>query len=69
MQNKDGWTALNFAAYYGKASTVKLLVENHADVNKPNKAGRTSLSCATQYNYPEIEPQLQTHGAKSGEKL
>ncbi len=69
LKEKDGWTALNFVAYYGNTSLVKLLVENHADVNISNKAGRTPLSFATQCKNSEVEVLLQAHGAEPSGKL
>ena len=33
---QDGWTALMSAAYDGHLSCVKVLLENHADINLQN---------------------------------
>lgn len=44
VADKDGWTALHYATYYGRTECVELLLEvPDIDVNKADKHGSTSL--------------------------
>ena len=43
VKGEDGWTPLMYAALYGDADTVRLLVDRGAMVNEENDAGGTAL--------------------------
>lgn len=45
-RNVDGWSALHFAAYHLRYEFVKVLIVAGADVNLPNKLGKTPLALA-----------------------
>jgi ankyrin repeat protein len=46
-QNHFGSTALMLAAYMGRASCLKLLIDQNAKINMQDKYGGTALICAT----------------------
>jgi len=56
-----GWSALMYAAYYGRSSTCKILLAREADVNATDKKGETALTLAKS---PTIIHMLQQAGAK-----
>ncbi len=42
-RNKQGKNVLDLAAILGRSDLAKILVENGADLNKPNKSGVVSI--------------------------
>lgn len=44
--DKDGWTALMFAAAQGRTKVLSLLLQSKADINKQNRDGNTALMMA-----------------------
>ncbi len=46
----------------GRLETVKILVENGADINRKNRFGVTAVTCAAAGNYPEVEKYLISKG-------
>jgi ankyrin repeat protein len=66
----DGWTALHFAAEYGRVRTVKHLVEKHnVDIHQRSRDGETALDKAERYGRTECADVLRGYGAKTGEEL
>ena len=63
VKDKNGETALHFAALGGSLLCVKLLIENMARVNAFDKALNTPLMCAG--NDTEIIDYLRLHGGES----
>ena len=53
-QDNDGWTALMFAIFKGDIATVKLLLDNKADINIQNNTGVTAIELANKKKIPEI---------------
>jgi hypothetical protein len=43
--DRDGWTALRWAACYGQAAVVRLLLEKGADSEAKSRRGITALNC------------------------
>lgn len=72
-QNNTGDTALHMAVKFGRITTVKVLLENHANTELINIDGETPLHLAIKYNRQEIVRELMQHGVdylcknKSGE--
>ena len=62
-KDKDGMTALMWAAYHCNLNTVGFLLDRKADVNVKNKTGYTALKLAEGSLYPEIAELLKEHGA------
>lgn len=58
-----GWTALHWAAFYGKSEVVEILIKNGADVNAIGKFGQSPLLCAVCNNYENIVLKLIESGA------
>jgi uncharacterized protein len=50
-RDRDGATALFYAASQGRGEVVRRLVEHGADVNLPNEKGRTPLMAAVMMNH------------------
>jgi hypothetical protein len=62
--NDDGLTALNWAAYKGRTTIVRLLLAKHAAVDShANAAGWTPLMNAAHGGYNEVVTLLLTAGA------
>lgn len=61
---KDGSTALHWAAYGGQYDVVKYLLEHGADVNAKDNNDRTPLMDAAQEGHLEVVKYLVEHGAK-----
>lgn len=54
LRNKEGETALTYAAAYGDVPTVKMLVENGADINERDANGNQPLFVAIKKNRDAI---------------
>ena len=63
LQDKDGWTALMWAARFGKTDCVKLLIKNNTDVNLQDEAGWTALIFAAINDHTETVKTLIDNGA------
>ncbi|MCK4319689.1 ankyrin repeat domain-containing protein [Candidatus Micrarchaeota archaeon] len=61
-EDKDGWTALMWAAKKGYAETVKLLIEKEADVNAKDSYNTTTLMLASDNGYLKIAELLIEKG-------
>ena len=61
------YTALMWAAEDGVTESVKILLENGADIHAKNKNGRTALDLAMMGQHTEIVQLLQAAGAKNSE--
>ncbi len=62
--NGDGtYIPLHVAVRANKPAMVQLLLKEHADINKQDKAGYTALILAVEYNHPEIVKLLLQAGA------
>lgn len=57
------WTALHWAAFYGKSEVVEILTKIGADVNAIGKFGQSPLLCAVCNNYENIVLKLIESGA------
>ena len=63
LQNKDGWTALMYAAGSDRPLTVRLLLERGANPNLQDKGGWTALMYAVRNDYAEVVRLLLERGA------
>lgn len=54
IRNKNGATALIFAATFGHTDIVKFLLANHADKTIKDRFGKTALDYANGQEIPEI---------------
>ena len=64
--NKDGWTALHYAASAAlpdSLAIVQLLVRKGAQVDAPSPNGTTPLMMAAQYSSEDVVAQLLKYGA------
>ncbi len=62
--SRSGRNPLNWAAYYGHAAIVELLIANKADVNGQNLTGFTALHHAVENNKLEMVQLLLSLGAE-----
>ena len=62
-KDKDGWTALLHATWYGNIDVVNQLIAKGTDVNAKNNDGETALMFAYENGYGEIVKLLKTAGA------
>ena len=53
-KDKDGWSALHNAAYYGYKDVAELLIAKNADVNAKDKDGWTPLHNAAHHGYKDV---------------
>lgn len=61
--DREGRTALHFAAHYGYPDSVTALILNGCDVNTPDFSGHTALQRASAEGHVEIVKELVKHGA------
>ncbi len=61
----DGWFPLLVAAV-GTIEVVRVLVENHADVNQADEVGYTPLHRAAAHGREDVVELLGRHGASAG---
>merc|ERR1712224_363515 len=63
-QDKDGWTALHFAATSGHLGIVEELMNNMhlRAVNAKDQTGMSALHWAASYGHPEIAEALMKPG-------
>lgn len=59
----DIWTPLRCAANFGHSATVRLLVSEGADVNKPNAQGFTPIYVAAMQGHADVVKTLAQLGA------
>lgn len=62
QRNKDNWTALMYASYYGHEAVVTYLLQHNAQLNGTNKDGHTSLMLATMCGRASIANKLLQKG-------
>eukprot|EP01043_Picozoa_sp_COSAG02_P062076 COSAG02_NODE_8478_length_2556_cov_98.660969_1_plen_294_part_10 len=62
-QRDDGWTALHYAALYGKADCALVLLEAGASALLKLSDGRTALELAQAENKSEVVAVMQQHAA------
>jgi len=62
-KNKQGFTALHYAAFNGYMETAKLLLAKNADVNAKTGKGDTALHYAAAYGYGDIAHLLISNKA------
>jgi sialate O-acetylesterase len=64
-KNRDGDTALHWAAYRGYVKVIKLLLaDSRVKVNEPDNYGETALDIAMQKGYKDIINLLREAGAR-----
>ncbi len=61
--DKDGWTALHYAALHGKMDIVEILISSGIDVNAKNNAGWGAIHLAANYGHLRIIKFLLSNGA------
>lgn len=61
--NKDGWTALHYAASKGYLDISRFLLSNGADVNSKSPNETTPLMMASRYGHIEVVRLLLSSGA------
>lgn len=61
--NKRGNTALHIACIHGQLDSIKLLIQNGANVNHQSKHGYTALYNAVMENHPTVVTELLACGA------
>jgi ankyrin repeat protein len=66
VQNRDGWTPLHEASWYGYLDMIRLLLEHGANVEATNNNRRTPLHLATQNGQLAAVQLLVEHGSTAG---
>lgn len=61
--DKEGWTALHYAATKGHLDVVKYLISNDADVDADSPSNATPLMMAARYGHIHVVKYLLDHGA------
>ncbi|KAK3897897.1 ankyrin repeat-containing domain protein, partial [Staphylotrichum tortipilum] len=64
-----GGTALTLATWLCREDLVHVLLENGADVNRPDRSGRTALQYAAVDGYHDLVELLVEHGAHLNAKI
>jgi ankyrin repeat protein len=64
-KNRDGSTALHYAASYGFLEIAELLLTKNADVNAKNSEGSTPLHYASSYGHKDIAELLLSNKANA----
>lgn len=62
--NKNGWTPLIYACYYGHYNVVKLLIDYHVDINMKSHYGYTALYRSCNAGRYEVVELLLNSGKK-----
>ena len=63
-KDDNGWTALYYAAYFGHANVVDVLLGHGVNIDAKGMYGRTALSWATSRGSTEVAELLRKYGAK-----
>ena len=63
-KDSAGWTALIRAAFWGRDSTVSILIHHGADLNIQTKDGETALEMAASGEYYDVILILMEAGAE-----
>ena len=63
-RNKQGWTALMFAAANGHTKLCKFLLEHNANIEARTPKGSTPLMLAAMYDKDRTAEALMAHGAR-----
>lgn len=61
VRNRQGRTALSWAAQYGFLASLKLFLERGADANSRDKEGQTPLDWAVTMGHSEVAEILRAH--------
>jgi ankyrin repeat protein len=67
-RNKDGQTALHYAALYNYDKLAEILLDNNTDINSADNLGRTPLHLAAQNDSCQAAASLILHGAHAALK-
>ena len=67
-QDKDGWTALMYAASKNSLEAAKILLDAGADFSIKNNKGQTALSIASGKNFTEMTKILQNKAREEKER-
>jgi len=62
-KDTPGWTALHYAAYYGRKDVAELLLNKNADVNTKDNQGLTPLHLAAKEGHKDTAEVLLTNKA------
>lgn len=62
-RNRNGWRALNWAAWHNHLDAIRFLVARGADINLPNRTSFTPLHHAVENRSPEAVRVLVALGA------
>ena len=54
IRDSNGWSALHYACQFGDLESVKILIENNANIDTYSNNQRIPLHLASNMNYPEV---------------